>query len=243
MMRVAASLLAALLVGGCVSVPPEERVEHDPWEETNRTLYKLNDAVDKVSLRPVARVYNKVLPEPVRQGVTNFSTNLYVPRSSLNSFLQGKPRDGFSEMFRFVINSTFGIGGIFDIASKNGLEPRKEDFGQTAAVWGIPQGPYVMLPFLGPRTLTDTILLPLDIGSDPLYYYEVRSYRDPITVLRIVNLRSRLLSLEDMLADSTDPYVTIRESYLQNREFEIYDGDPPSDEDDMFDEFFEDEEY
>jgi phospholipid-binding lipoprotein MlaA len=238
-----AMLLAALLAGGCVSVPPEKRVAHDPWEGTNRTLYQFNDAVDKVTLRPVARVYNKVLPKPIRQGVTNFSTNLYVPRSSINSFLQGKPRDGFSEIFRFIVNSTIGIGGIFDIASKSGLEAKNEDFGQTAAVWGIPQGPYVMLPFLGPRTLTDAILLPFDIGSDPLYYYEVRSYRDPITVLRIVNLRSRLLSLEEMLAESADPYVTVRESWLQNREFEIYDGNPPSDEDDMFDEFFEEEDY
>ena len=243
MTRHLAIVLAALLASGCVSVPPEKRVAHDPWEGANRTLYKVNDAVDKVSLRPVARAYNKVLPEPVRQGVTNFTANLYVPRSSINSFLQGKPRDGVSEIFRFLINSTAGIGGIFDIATRNGLEAKNEDFGQTAAVWGIPQGPYVMLPFLGPRTLTDTILLPLDFGSNPLYYYEVSSYRDPITVLRIVNLRSRLLSLEDMLADSADPYITVRESYLQNREFEIYDGDPPSDEDDMFDEFFEDEDY
>ncbi len=226
-----------------MSVPPEERVAHDPWEGANRTLYQFNDAVDKVSLRPVARIYSKVLPKPIRQGVTNFSTNLYVPRSSLNCFLQGKPRDGFSEIFRFIVNSTIGIGGIFDIAGKSGLEAKNEDFGQTAAVWGIPQGPYVMLPFLGPRTLTDTLLLPLDIGSDPLYYYEVRSYRDPITVWRIVNLRSRLLPLEDMLADSADPYVTVRESWLQNREFEIHDGNPPSDEDDMFDEFFEEEVY
>jgi phospholipid-binding lipoprotein MlaA len=159
--------------------------------------------------------------------------------------LQGKPRDGFSEMFRFIINSTFGIGGIFDIAGRNGLDAKNEDFGQTAAVWGIPQGPYVMLPFLGPQTLTDAILLPLDYGSDPLYYYEVRSYRDPITVLRIINLRARLLPLEEMLADSADPYVTVRESWLQNREFEIYDGNPPVDaeEEDLFDEFFEDEDY
>ena len=239
------TLLALLLASGCVSVPPEERVAHDPWEGPNRAVYTINDAVDRATLRPVARVYNKVLPEPVRQGVTNFSRNLYVPRSSINSFLQGKPRDGVSEMFRFVINSTFGIGGLFDIASRNGLEAKDEDFGQTAAVWGIPQGPFVMLPFLGPQTLTDTILFPLDIGSDPLYYYEVRSYRDPVTVWRIVNLRARLLPLEDMLADSPDPYVTVRESWLQNREFQIYDGNPPVDEeeDDLFDEFFEDEDY
>lgn len=245
MKQLAATLLAVALASGCVSVPPEQRVAYDPWEGMNRTLYDVNDAVDRVSLRPVARAYNKVLPEPVRQGVTNFSTNLFTPRSSLNNFLQGKPRDGFGELFRFIINSTFGIGGIFDIAGSNGLEARSEDFGQTAAVWGVPQGPYVMLPFLGPQTLTDAILLPLDIASDPLYHYDNRSVRQPLYVLRIINLRSRLLSLEELLEDSADPYVTVRESWLQNREFEIYDGDPPAseEEDDLFDEFFEEEEY
>ena len=205
-------------------------------------MYRFNDVLDKATTRPIARGYNAVVPGPVRQGVTNFSRNLLTPGSSLNNFLQGKPRDGLGELLRFVINSTVGIGGLFDVATHSGLEAKTEDFGQTAAVWGVPNGPYVMLPLRGPRTLRDAILMPLDIFADPLYYYDNSSVRDPLYVLRIINLRAQLLSLEDMLDDSEDPYITLRESYLQNREFEIYDGDPPSDDDDFFDEFFDEEE-
>ena len=140
------------------------------------------------------------------------------------------------------MNSIMGIGGLFDVAVLAGLEEHAEDFGQTAAVWGVPPGPYVTLPFLGPQTLRDAVLLPLDIAADPLYHYEVSSVRDPLYVLRLINLRANLLTLDELLKDSTDPYVTVRESYLQNREFEIYDGDPPTDDDEFFDEFL-DEDY
>jgi phospholipid-binding lipoprotein MlaA len=196
-----------------------------------------------VVTRPIAKAYNAVVPRPVRQGVTNFSQNLMTPSSSLNNFMQGKPRDGAGELLRFVINSTVGIGGLFDIASRSGIEPRTEDFGQTAAVWGVPDGPYVMLPFRGPSTLRDALLMPLDFLVDPLYHVDDSSVRDPLYVLRIINLRARLLSLDELLEDSADPYITLRESYLQNREFEIYDGDPPADDDDLFDEFLEDDDY
>ena len=224
-------------------MPEGERVDYDPWERANRSLYQVNDMLDRATTRPVARAYNAVVPEPVRQGVTNFGQNLMTPSSAINNFLQGKSRDGFGEFFRFLINSTAGIGGLFDIASRNGLEPRTEDFGQTAAVWGVPDGPYVMLPFRGPRTLRDAVLMPLDLLADPLYYYDNSSVRDPLYILRIINLRARLLPLEEMLGDSGDPYVTLRESYLQNRRFEIYDGDPPAEDDDLFDEFLEEEDY
>ena len=245
MNRALLAIIAALGASGCVSVPPEQRVDHDPWESANRTMYIVNDAVDRVTTKPLAKGYNKILPTPVRQGVTNVTRNLMTPRSSLNNFLQGKPRDGVGELFRFIINSTIGVGGIFDIATQSGLEEHSEDFGQTAAVWGIPQGPFVILPFLGPRTLKDTVLLPLDIASDPLYHYNDRSIRTPFTVVRIINLRAQLLSFDEFLAESPDPYVTLRESWLQNREFEIYDGNPPvsEEEDDLFDEFFEEEDY
>ena len=243
MIRGTLLLFAVACVTGCVSLPDGERVEYDPWERANRGMYQVNDVIDRATTRPVARAYNAVVPEPVRQGVTNFGQNLMTPSSSLNNFLQGKPRDGFGELLRFIINSSAGIGGLFDIASRNGLTPKNEDFGQTAAVWGVPDGPYVMLPFRGPRTLRDAVLMPLDLLADPLYHYDNSSVRDPLYVLRIINLRARLLPLEDMLQDSNDPYVTLRESYLQNRRFEIYDGDPPSDDDDLFDEFLEDEDY
>jgi phospholipid-binding lipoprotein MlaA len=243
MMRLPLALFAGLCLVGCVSTPKESRVDYDPLEPLNRGMYQVNDVLDRAVTRPIAKAYNAVLPEPVRNGVTNFSNNLTTPASSLNNFLQGKPRDGFGELARFIINSTAGIVGLFDIAANNGLEPRTEDFGQTAAVWGVPNGPYVMLPFRGPSTLRDAVLMPLDILVDPLYQYDDSSIRDPLFVLRIINLRARLLRLDDLLEDSGDPYVTLRESYLQNREFEIYDGDPPADDDDLFDEFLEDEDY
>lgn len=239
-LRLFTVLLLVLLASACANVPPEQRVESDPWEPLNRTLYSVNTAVDKVTLKPLAKVYEKVLPRPVRTGVANVFQNLATPGSAVNNFLQGKPASGFTELARFAFNSTLGVGGLFDVASNGGLEARSEDFGQTAAVWGIPSGPYVMLPFLGPATLRDAVTRPIDIVSDPLYHYENTSVRDKLVVLRLIDLRARLFPAEKLLDDSKDRYITTRESYLQNREFEIYDGDPPED-DDFFDDIFEEE--
>ena len=243
MKRLLPIVAVAALTGGCASVPEGESVEHDPWERMNRGIYKFNDAADRAIMKPIARGYSAVLPEPVRQCVTNFSRNLLTPLYSVNNFLQGKPKEGTGELFRLAINSTVGIGGLFDVAAMNGIESHPEDFGQTAAVWGVPAGPYVVVPFLGPQTLRDAVSLPLDIQMDPLYHYKVSSVRDRLYVLRLINLRANLLPLDDLLTDSADPYVTMRESFLQNREFAIYDGDPPSDDDEFFDEFLEDEDY
>jgi phospholipid-binding lipoprotein MlaA len=175
----------------------------------------------------------------VRKGVTNFFRNLGKPASALNNVLQGKPANGFSELVRFLVNSTIGIGGLIDVATASGMDDFPEDFGQTAAVWGVSDGPYVMLPLLGPKTLRDAVFLPLDIVADPLFHYNNSSVRDPLYGLRLIDLRYRLMAIEKLLDDSKDAYVTVRESYLQNREFEIYDGEPP--EDDFFDEFFDEE--
>ena len=227
-------------MGACASIPAEQRAESDPWEPMNRSLYKANTAIDNVTTKPLAKGYRKIVPKPVRKGVSNFFRNLTTPRSVINNFLQGKPERGVSEFGRFVFNSTFGIGGLIDVASIGGLEEHREDFGQTAAVWGVPDGPYVMLPFLGPRTLRDALLIPVDEADNLLYYYDNTSVRDKLQVLRIVDLRYRLLATERFLEDSKDPYVTTRESYLQNRTYEIHDGDPPED-DDFFDEFLEED--
>jgi phospholipid-binding lipoprotein MlaA len=225
-------------------MPPGEGVEHDPWEKHNRRLFRFNEVVDKAVTKPIARGYNKVVPKPVRKSVTNFSANLATPGSALNNFLQGKPAHGFQELARFVVNSTFGIGGLFDVATYGGIEKHSEDFGQTVAVWGVPAGPYLMFPFLGPRTVRSAATATVDSLADPLYHYDVTSVRDKLYVLRLIDLRSRLLSLEEILAGSKDPYVTVRESYLQNREFEVYDGDPPiTDDEDLYDEFLEEEDY
>lgn len=232
--------LVAITMTGCASVPKENRVESDPWEPMNRTFYGFNRGIDKVTTKPLAKGYEKVLPQPVRTGISNFFKNLRTPGSAINNFLQGKPKRGFSELGRFVFNSTLGVGGLFDIATAGGLEAHFEDIGQTAAVWGVPNGPYVMIPLLGPSTLRDAMLYPLFIVSNPLYHYNNTSVRDKLYILRAIELRARLLPLEGQLEESKDPYITVRESYLQNREFEIYDGEPPED-DEFFDEFLDEE--
>ena len=203
-------------------------------------MFSFNRGLDKVTTKPLAQGYEKVTPRPLRKGIGNFFRNLGTPASSLNNFLQGKPKRGFSELGRFVFNSTLGVGGIFDIATAGGLEAHNEDFGQTAAVWGVPNGPYVMIPLLGPSTLRDGLLFPLSLITDPLYHYDNTSVRDKLVVLRVIETRARLLPLESTLEESKDPYLTLRESYLQNREFEIYDGEPPED-DEFYDEFLEED--
>ena len=243
MTRLCSLLLLALATAGCASTPPGSPVEHDPWESMNRGLYAFNDGVDKISFKPLAKGYVKIFPSPVRRSVTNFSRNLSTPGSVINNFLQGKPGHGFQELGRFIMNSTVGIGGLFDVASRSGLEAQPEDFGQTAAVWGIPSGPFVMLPIFGPRTVRDALTLPLDIAADPLRYVNDDTVRISLWVLRAIDLRARLLPLEGLVQDSPDPYVTTRESYLQNREFEIYDGNPPVEDDEFFDEFLDEEDY
>ena len=235
----AATLIAAsIALSACTSIPPEQRAANDPWEPMNRTLYQVNTSIDKATTKPLARGYQKIVPSPIRTGVSNFFRNLTTPRSALNNFLQGKPKQGFSEIGRFIFNSSLGVGGLFDIASAGGMEEFPEDFGQTAAVWGVPDGPYIMLPFLGPRTLRDAILMPLDTLSHPVTHYENTSVRDKLRVLQIIDLRHNLLTAEKFLEDSEDPYVTLRESYLQNRAYAVYDGDPP--DDDFYEEFDED---
>jgi phospholipid-binding lipoprotein MlaA len=244
MIRLLSVILAALLISGCATLPPGEPVDYDPWEKTNRVLFRFNEAVDKVTLKPIAKGYKKIVPEPVRKGVTNFGKNLGAPRNVINNFLQGKPIDGVGEIARFLVNSTFGIGGIFDVATAGGLEAHPEDFGQTAAVWGIPSGPYIMIPFLGPQTLRSALLVPAGIEFDLLHHVDESSVRDRLWALRVVDLRHRVLSLEELMQDSKDPYISLRESYWQNREFQIYDGNPPiEDDDEFYDEFLDEEDY
>lgn len=244
-----ALVAVSALLAGCASTPNGDpgaapvRAEHDPLEPLNRGLYAINDAVDRVTLKPIARGYKAVVPDFARRGVTNFSRNLFTPRSSVNNFLQGKPGRGFSELGRFIINTTLGIGGLIDVATAQGMPVYDEDFGQTLAVWGIPEGPYLFVPILGPNTLLDAASTPIDIASDPLYHYDNSSVRDKVYGLRVIDLRMRLLTAETLLEDSKDPYLTVRESYLQNRRFQVYDGNPPStdEEEDLFEEFFEEE--
>lgn len=236
-------------LGGCATTSSSDDtsvyVEYDPMEPLNRKIYAFNMAIDKVALKPLAKGYKKVVPAPVRRGVTNFFSNLSAPRSALNNFLQGKPGRGFNELGRFLFNTVLGLGGFFDIAGAGGMERYDENFAQTLSVWGVPDGPYIVLPFLGPNMASDALASPVDYATDLWTYNDNTSARSKIWLLRMVDLRARLLAAESILADSQDPYITLREAFIQNRTFRIYDGDPPSDEefydDEMFDEFFDDE--
>ena len=229
---------ASVLLGACAS-DSASRDPKDPWENGNRKIYGFNDAVDRATFKPVAKGYRKVIPQFARTGVSNFFDNLITPRSSLNNFLQGKPSAGGEDIIRFIVNTTVGIGGLIDFASAAGMPKYNETFRETFGVWGIPAGPYVMLPILGPHTMSDVFALPFDIAADPWTHFDDSSVKDKLWALRIIDLRARLLAADGLLEDSEDPYVALREAYLQNREFRIYDGNPPisQEEEDLFEEF------
>ena len=243
-------LLGMTQISACVSTgeaaDKSERAEYDPFEPLNRKVHGFNMTVDKYALGPLARGYRKFVPSPVRRGFTNFFSNLTTPRSSLNNFLQGKPKRGFNELGRFLFNSTLGLAGFIDIAGAGGMERYDENFAETLSVWGVPDGPYVVAPFWGPNMASDLVALPVDYYSDIWTYYDNSSVRSKVWGLRLVDLRYRLLAADSILDDSPDPYVTVREAFRQNRTFRIYDGSPPENneeyDDEMFDEFFEEDE-
>jgi len=235
----------AALLAGCAgsqtAVEESPTTEYDPWESMNRKVYNFNVAVDKATLKPAAKAYNAVMPRFARRGITNFFDNLTTPRSSLNNFLQGKPKRGLKEFGRFLVNSTMGVGGLINITDIDGWNRYDETFAQTFAVWGLPEGPYLMLPIIGPHSVLDATALPLDYYTDLQRSYKNTSVRDKLYVLRLIDARHRLLTADKFLDDSKDPYIAFREAYLQNREYDIYDGDPPV-EDDYY-EFFDEEEF
>jgi len=237
---VAVSLLSAC-AGNIPAAPRDQRAATDPWEPLNRRIGNFNDGLDNVTLKPLAKGYRVIVPGFARKGIRNFSTNLRGPLNIINNFLQGKPGRGFSEFGRFLMNSTFGIGGLFDIATAGGLDKYPETFGETFAVWGIPDGPYVMIPVLGPRTLSGAFAIPLTFLVDPLFHVDDESTKWIIYGIRTIDLREALFAAEALTKDSYDRYLTIREAFLQNRQYRIYDGDPPEDED-FYDDFLEEEE-
>ena len=238
-------LLSFVMLGACAgnqpAADPDNRAEYDPWEPMNRRIYNFNVAIDKATTKPLAKGYKAVVPQFARRGIGNFFDNLTTPRSSLNNFLQGKPKRGFKELGRFLVNSTMGLGGLINITDIDGWSRYDETFAETFAVWGMPEGNYVMLPILGPHSVLDAAALPFDFYTNVLEQYENTSVRDRLNVLLIIDARHRLLAADRFLDDSKDPYIAFREAYRQNREYAIYDGDPPV-EDDYY-EFFDDGEF
>lgn len=216
-----ASLALAIALTGCAS-----QANKDPLEGLNRGIYKFNDTVDKAALKPIAGAYKATIPSPVRTGVNNFFTNLSTFVSVINDLLQFKFGKAVEGAGRFVINSTFGIAGLIDVASMDGIEQRNEDFGQTMAHWGWKDSAYLVLPFLGPSTLRDTGGLIFDSALiDPVYYVDHVPTRNSMLLTKAIDKRSQYLPGSDLLDEAAlDPYVFMRDAYMQRRESQINDG-------------------
>ncbi|NKB64941.1 MAG: VacJ family lipoprotein [Gammaproteobacteria bacterium] len=249
-------LLVSVLLAGCASTSSKEvRIisngteetiiaEKDPFEKMNRSILKFNLKADKYVLKPVAKTYKKVIPQPVRNGIRNFFSNLREPLNIVNDLLQGNLVQAGRDTGRFVINTTFGFFGLNDVAKYMNLPRNREDFGQTLAVWGVPSGPYLVLPFLGPSNLRDaTGLVPEFKYTDAVS--EVESPESTyLRGLRIISQRTNLLGADDILDLQPDKYLFIREGYCHQRLNQIHNGNPPkpeneASEDELLDELLE----
>ena len=218
--------LVAVMVG-CASIPAGvEPSPHDPWEPFNRSVFEFNEGLDTYLLKPVVAGYRFVLPEFVRDGIYNFFSNYSDIYTALQNLLQGKPDYAFSDLMRVVVNTTFGLGGLIDMATPGGLPKHKEDWGQTFGVWGIPSGPYVVLPFFGPSSVRDTFGTAADLQSDYLFgYVKDIGLRNSITGLRVVNARNTYYEAGDLLDGAAiDKYSFMRDAYIQRRQYQINEG-------------------
>ncbi len=210
--------------------PAHVAASYDPWEGYNRKMHRFNNAVDRSVARPLARGYVKVVPRPLRLGVSNFFNNLGQPVSAVNALLQGKPKQAGQSLGRFLLNSTLGIGGIFDPASDAKLPNRSEDFGQTLGVWGWERSRYFELPLFGPRTLRDSFGMLGDAPLSPLRQVEVDKVRIPVQGLQLVDVRAQLLATDSLREGAEDDYSLVRDAWMQRRTYQIL-GDRQLEED------------
>jgi phospholipid-binding lipoprotein MlaA len=223
-MQKALAIALALLCAGCATVPAGKPDPRDPWERFNRTSFAINDTLDRAALKPAAKAYKKVTPRFVRTGINNFFSNLDNVSTVINDVLQGKVKQAGRDSARFLLNSTLGLGGLFDPATPAGLERNDEDFGQTLGKWGVKSGPYLMLPVLGPSTLRDSIARVPEQYTNPVQYLEDDSTRFIITGVGIIDMRAGLLDLDAQIEKSYDKYAFIRNAWLQRREYQVTDG-------------------
>lgn len=225
------AVAGALLAGGCATTSGGD--PRDPAEGFNRGVFAFNEGLDKAVVRPVAVAYDAVLPTQVRTGVTNVFDNVADVFIAVNNLLQGKPADAVTDAARFVFNTTFGVLGIFDVATWMGLEKHDEDFGQTFGRWGADPGPYLVLPVFGPRNVRDGAGLVLDMAVDPVGNVESIPTRNSLTAIRLVNTRANLLPADQVIeAAALDKYSYLRDAYLQRRRALVFDGRPPRDPED-----------
>jgi phospholipid-binding lipoprotein MlaA len=219
-------IITALALSGCASSHASNPV--DPFESMNRGIYKFNDVVDKAVVKPVARGYKTVMPNVGRIMISNFFSNLDDVVVTANDLLQFKLVQGFSDGMRFFVNSTLGVFGLVDVASTGGLKKHDEDFGQTLGKWGVGNGPYLVLPILGPSTLRDSAGLYVDGYSSPMYQLKDMRTRNQAYLIRGINRRAQLLDQEQILDEAMiDPYQFMRDAYLLHRKSQVYDGNPP----------------
>jgi phospholipid-binding lipoprotein MlaA len=206
--------------------------EADPLEGFNRSVDGFNQVVDKAVVKPVAQGYDRVTPPEVKMVVRNFFSNLDDVRVAVNNLLQGKPKDAGSDITRFALNTTIGIVGFADVATELGFQKNDEDFGQTLGVWGVGQGPYLILPFLGPSTLRDGSARFVSASLDPLYHYDNVRARNSLVLLSAVSARARLLPATDLVERvALDQYAFVRDAYLKRRASLVRDGAPdPADQ-------------
>lgn len=215
LINISFGLATAVLIQGCTKHPTDPQ---DPYERMNRSIYHMNVTIDKTLYRPVAVVYKTITPPPLRRGITNAFDNLLVPDTFVNDILQGKVHYAIRDIGRFVINSTLGIGGLFDVASHMNIEKHENDFGKTFAFYSQnKKSAFIMAPFLGPTTIRDGLGFPFDIAANPLTYLNSQAIKYSLGGLYYVNLRANLLPMDKMIDDSYDPYAAIRNAYLQYR--------------------------
>ncbi len=232
-------MLGSVVVAGCIALPSmavaqdvdneydEEQWQdfgesEDPWESMNRAVFRFNDTLDRWALKPVAKGYRAVTPDVVENGVHNVFRNLGEVRNLTNNVLQLKMHDAGVDTARFFFNTTFGVLGFFDIATKMGLQRNDEDFGQTLGAWGVKSGPYLVLPLLGPSTVRDTASLYPENFTSPYRYINDVPVRNSMFALNVVDTRANLLTAERLIAG--DKYRFVRNAFLQNREFKVLDG-------------------
>ena len=226
--RISFVICLSLLVSACASQPSTNSdPERDPWEGFNRKVHAFNMGFDKAIARPVASGYDKIMPDGPQRGVRNFFNNLSWPVDFLNLILQGRFKDSMAQTGRFLLNTTVGLGGFFDIASRGGHPDYSEDFGQTLAVWGWKDSRYLVVPFLGPMTARDTLGRSFYGYFHPVSYYIREKNNYVPLVVDLVTLRAELLPFDADMEAAADPYILIRDVYLQRREYDIYNGNPP----------------
>lgn len=223
-LRIGIALLTIAL-SGCASTAKNPQ---DPLEGFNRAMFSFNDKVDQAALKPAAKAYKAALPEFVQTGVGNFFGNIGDLSTALNNFLQARFKDGMSDLARVTLNTTFGIGGLIDVASEAWRLPKHDqDFGQTLGRWGVSSGPYLVLPLVGPTTTRDALAMPVDLETDLWSYkYPVR-WRNTGSVIRIVDKRAYILDSTSLIEEAAlDRYEFVRDAYLQRRQSKIYTPEP-----------------